>query len=271
MSADTNGRTGLVRWKFAVLVLAVGIPAIALLIVIREARNDAYAAICVSNLAKISHALRVYHDVHGRFPPAYVADTHGRPMHSWRTLILPYLDSLDIDAERIHRQYNFSEPWDSPKNRRLATPVERSRFACPLGDEDGTTRTSYVAIVDDATLWPGADTTTLTGPIESWPDTILVVEVQGLGIEWMEPRDITLEELIDRLNRKTLPNAECGAGVVRFVTACRSIRSFEHTMDIGKLRQLCERNRARRNASLRKRNTGGRAASGTQSGPQHSE
>ena len=37
-----------------------------------------------------------YHDEHGSFPPAYIADASGKPMHSWRVLILPYLDEKGL-------------------------------------------------------------------------------------------------------------------------------------------------------------------------------
>jgi hypothetical protein len=50
-------------------------------------------------------ALRNYHDRYGRFPPAYVADEHGRPTHSWRVLLLPWLDH-----RAIYDRYRFDEP-----------------------------------------------------------------------------------------------------------------------------------------------------------------
>ena len=33
-----------------------------------------------------------YHYECGSLPPAYIADEHGRPLHSWRVLILPYIN-----------------------------------------------------------------------------------------------------------------------------------------------------------------------------------
>src|SRR5687767_14136115 len=46
---------------------------------------------CKNNLKQIALALHNYHDVYGSFPPAYIADKDGRPMHSWRVLLLPYI------------------------------------------------------------------------------------------------------------------------------------------------------------------------------------
>ena len=51
---------------------------------------------------------------YGVLPPAYVADASGRPMHSWRVLILPFLDQ-----QSLYNQYDFREPWDGPHNIKL--------------------------------------------------------------------------------------------------------------------------------------------------------
>src|SRR5262245_60656054 len=79
-------------------------------------------ATCANNLRNISLALCQYHDIHGTFPPAYITDEDGRPMHSWRVLLLPYLDQ-----HSVYRQYRFDEPWDGPNNSALALAVGRLR------------------------------------------------------------------------------------------------------------------------------------------------
>jgi hypothetical protein len=40
----------------------------------------------------IALALHNYHDVYAAFPPAYTVDENGQRLHSWRTLILPWLE-----------------------------------------------------------------------------------------------------------------------------------------------------------------------------------
>ena len=40
--------------------------------------------------------LQDYEQEHGCFPPAYVPDENGRPMHSWRVLSLPYLEEPSL-------------------------------------------------------------------------------------------------------------------------------------------------------------------------------
>ena len=49
-------------------------------------------SICGNNLNQIGLALHNYHDAYGAFPPAMVAAKDGRPMHSWRVLLLPFFE-----------------------------------------------------------------------------------------------------------------------------------------------------------------------------------
>ena len=45
----------------------------------------------MNHLKQIGLAVHIYHDAYGTFPPAYRAENSGRPLLSWRVLILPYL------------------------------------------------------------------------------------------------------------------------------------------------------------------------------------
>src|SRR5438034_4458712 len=49
-----------------------------------------------NNLRQLGIAMHEYHDVHGRFPPAAVYSKDGRPLYSWRVLLLPYLDQSKL-------------------------------------------------------------------------------------------------------------------------------------------------------------------------------
>ena len=71
-------------------------------------------AACGDNLKHIAMALHKYRQANGCFPPAYIADKNGKPMHSWRVLILPYLDQ-----DALYKAYDFTEPWDGPTNKKL--------------------------------------------------------------------------------------------------------------------------------------------------------
>lgn len=154
---------------------------------------------CRNNLKQLGLALHNYHDVWGSFPLAIVADESGTPMHSWRVLLLPYLDQQELYAK-----YRFDEPWDGPNNRKLQHELDDlygAVFQCPT-KRDGPRRstTDYVAVLGPTTFWPDSQPRSLHDFGSSYAKTILLVELRDSNIHWMEPRDITLEELLQRLS-----------------------------------------------------------------------
>ena len=146
---------------------------------------------CVNNLKQIALALHSYHDDYGCLPPAVVCDAEGKPMHSWRVLILPYLARGDI-----YQQYAFSQPWDGPKNRLLASQIPYV-YRCPSAPTAGGAGcfiTNYVVITGPGTLWPGCECGQLDSVRDGIGKTLLVAEWADSDIHWMEPRDLSLPD-----------------------------------------------------------------------------
>ena len=97
-----------------------------------------------------------------RLPPAYVADASGRPMHSWRVLILPFMEGDDHQFQSLYDRYDFAEPWDGPHNIRLLEE-HAARLRLPEPDPPCTAVTSYVAITGPGTMFPGTLRSTSRG------------------------------------------------------------------------------------------------------------
>jgi prepilin-type processing-associated H-X9-DG protein len=146
---------------------------------------------CNNKFKMIVLALQSYRDAYGQFPPACIADESGRPMHSWRVLILPFLEH-----KPLYDAYRFDEPWDGPNNSKLAS-VMLKIYCCPADHYGGsaTCETSYVAVVGPSTAWPGTMSTRLGDIKDGAGNTILLVEVHNSGIPWMEPRDLGFQQL----------------------------------------------------------------------------
>ncbi|MCE5266434.1 MAG: DUF1559 domain-containing protein [Planctomycetaceae bacterium] len=145
---------------------------------------------CANNMKQLALALHSYRQAHGCFPPAYVADKNGKPMHSWRVLILPYLE-----LESLYKQYDFNEPWDGPNNKKLLADCPRA-FACPsdmVANGQVTSETSYVAVVGANAAWQGDKPQTVGNFGDSSFQTIMLVEATDAGIQWTEPRDLSLD------------------------------------------------------------------------------
>ena len=78
--------------KLLAVLGIIGIVICMMLPAVRSAREPARRNQCKSNLKQIALALQGYAQVHGALPPAYTTDADGKPLHSWRTLILPFME-----------------------------------------------------------------------------------------------------------------------------------------------------------------------------------
>jgi Protein of unknown function (DUF1559) len=134
-------------------------------------------------------AVANYHAANGRYPPAFIADESGIPMHSWRVLILPYLEEQDL-----FNRYDFKQPWNSEINLRLATEMPSS-YAFHGEFKPGTVTTNYLAVVGENTVWPGATPRTSDEITDQYSTTIMLVENAGENVHWMEPRDLHADSM----------------------------------------------------------------------------
>jgi hypothetical protein len=129
-----------------------------------------------------------YTETNGHFPPAYQLGPDGKPWHSWRVLILPH-----IDADNVFKRYRFDEPWNGPNNSRLAGEMPKTLMF--HGMELPTATTNYLVVVGKETVWPGATGRKRADMKDDLSTTILIVENNGLGVHWMEPRDLVFDTM----------------------------------------------------------------------------
>jgi hypothetical protein len=139
-------------------------------------------------------AVANYVHEHKQYPPAYLADKHGKPMHSWRVLILPYMEQNDL-----YREYKFNEPWDGPNNRKLASRMPRT-YALHGEERPGNTTTNYLAVVGPETVWRASTGVAADAVKDGMSTTILIVENKGADVHWMEPRDLSFAQMDFTLN-----------------------------------------------------------------------
>jgi prepilin-type N-terminal cleavage/methylation domain-containing protein len=74
-------------------------------------RPAAHSTHSVNNLKQIGLALHGFHDFDLRFPAGATFDAHGRAMHGWQTMILPYVEQGPLFAN-----INLQQPWNGPDN-----------------------------------------------------------------------------------------------------------------------------------------------------------
>lgn len=197
---------------FLLLLIALFLPAV------RSAGPAARRSQCTNNLKQIALALRNYEDVHGALPPAHTVDASGRPLHSWRVLILPFLEQ-----EALYRSIDLSKPWNDPANASAynATP---SVYWCPEMD-DHTNKTAYLAVVGRGSFFLPDHPRRRSEIPNGNPEALTIIEAPPRSaVHWMEPTDA--DELLVfgigpaiRLNHGYGTNSAYVDGSVRFIKA----------------------------------------------------
>jgi hypothetical protein len=138
--------------------------------------------------------------------------------------------------------YDYTEPWNGPKNSKLHLDKTRCyEFQCPSDSNVEPAITNYVAVVGPNTMWPGVKPAKKAAD-GSDNDKILVIEVINSDILWMEPRDLTLEQALDAIQ----PKKGIGIGSyhrdgIHYVTVGGALRTLDRNIDRQSLRKLLVR------------------------------
>lgn len=180
-------------------------------------------SLCNNNLKALGIAMHNYHDIYQSFPPAYVADEEGTPMHSWRVLLLPFLGRQDL-----YNRYDFDEPWDSPNNSLLFS-MTPSEYACPDDMLGGYDQTSYAMIVGPGMLSDGETPTRFADIKDGTSNTLMFVEAHGAGIVWTEPRDLDGATMSFLINTGSVGELQGHLGHVKAVFCDGSIHDLPDT------------------------------------------
>lgn len=148
---------------------------------------------CQDRISNIVIAMYLYHAEHGTFPPAFSLDDDGRPMHSWRVLILPQLG-----LDELYGRIRIEEPWDSEFNSQFheaEIPFYRcDSFRPPLGPG----QSSYSVVLGKKSIFDNTGRgKSITECGRESRDMILVTERLTPGC-WMRPEgELTVDEILD--------------------------------------------------------------------------
>jgi|SRR5579863_7319784 len=202
---------------------------------VRQAREAGRRTSCICNVKNLALACHNYQSQYGVFPPAYIADSQGRPMHSWRVLLLPYLN-----ANELYARYDFAEPWDGPNNIKLldempsvfacpsCNPQPRTMaaglsfsgiFACGIGAPSDSARskfTSYAAVLGPRGIFRGADPVSMDQVTDGLGQTLFIGEVADANIFWTRPEDIDIAAHPKLGDRKGFSSEHPGVVVFSF-------------------------------------------------------
>jgi hypothetical protein len=192
------------QWPIVRLLFVVGIVfvlgALLILPTRRCAREAARRMQCANHLKQIGLALQNYHDTYGALPPAYTVDASGKPLHSWRTLILPF-----NEGKPLYDKIDLSKPWNDPANRAAFDSMPPS-YRCP-SNHVANGKTAYLAIVVPGGCFKPTESRTIASITDGTANTLAVIEAPDeQAVHWMEPRDADEAVISSLFAAKTLPH-----------------------------------------------------------------
>jgi prepilin-type processing-associated H-X9-DG protein len=213
------------------LVGTAGVSIALLLPAVQAAREAARRAQCANNLKQIVLAMHNYHDSRNAFPPLYTVDANGKPLHSWRVLILPF-----IEQAALYQAIRLDEPWDSEHNKQFHDRMP-TIYKCPSNPSGGS---CYSAIAGEGFV-PARNANsmgehTFARIIDGTSNTIAFVEVND-GFNWMAPQgNVTLDELLKGINVGRAGSFHTGGMNIAMFDG--SVRFISNTIDKSILRAL---------------------------------
>jgi hypothetical protein len=141
------------------------------------------------NLTQVLLAMHIYQDIYGHLPPAALYSKDGKPLLSWRVLILPF-----VEERSLYQRFKLDEPWDSPHNIQLLRFMP-SLYAPPMGKASKVPidHTVLQVFVGKGTAFESREGLRLP---EDFPDgasdTLLVVEA-GPPVPWTKPEELNYD------------------------------------------------------------------------------
>jgi prepilin-type processing-associated H-X9-DG protein len=196
---------------------------------------------CCGNLKFMGLAMHNYGQATKYLVPAYCADAAGHPMHSWRVLVLPFLE-----GDEFYSRCRLEEPWDSPHNRALAGGIGfgmdgvHPLYHCPSESSSDNFDATYVTFVGEKAYSPGARPRTFKEITDGLSNTIWLGEMADSGIPWMEPRDLQFDEMSFKIGDRGHPSIRsahpAGGANVSFLDG--SVRWLNENTDSAIIRAL---------------------------------
>ena len=238
MSSDPNNPLAEKKAFLPIVGITVGIFGLVILAYmllppLPPVRTPSLRILCLNNMRQIALATLHYELKNGHFPPSYIADENGRPMHSWRVLLLPHMEQ-----QALYDRYRMDEPWDGPNNSKLHDEIV-SVYRCP-NSSSGEHCTDYVLITGEGTAFENDQPIAVGAITDGSSNTIMITEISGSNIHWMKPQDISLDQFLGLEKTATTPNHKNTRNVALFDGSTHAIGMDVNVEELKKLVMIAD-------------------------------
>ncbi len=103
----------------SILILGLAVGSVWILVpAAKQAFQNRQRSAAMSNIRQIAAALNAYRRLHRFYPTPTVYDSSGKPLYSWRVLILPQLG-----FQSLYDRFQLDQAFDSPTNISLLSQM----------------------------------------------------------------------------------------------------------------------------------------------------
>jgi hypothetical protein len=182
----------------------------------------------MNHLKQLALAMHNYNRVHKNFAPSAIFDKGGKPLLSWRVMLLPFLEQ-----EKLYKEFHLDEPWDSEHNKKL---LERMPDVYHVNNADlKPGETVYVGFTGKGTIFDGHEGIRISDVADGASNTFLFVE-SARPVPWTKPEDLPYDET------KPVPKLGIFTGGFNAALCDGSVRWIKSTVSEKALRALITRN-----------------------------
>jgi hypothetical protein len=225
---EQEGKTLQASARIKVDVANVGV---VLVEAVQKVRESAARAQSSNNLKQIALAMHNYHDAEGRFPPQATYNKNGKPLLSWRVMILPY-----IEQNNLYQRFHLDEPWDSEHNKKLLAMMPKT-YASPQDEKSVKEHmTHYQGFFGKGAFFEGKQGIRIADITDGTSNTIMIVEASK-AVPWTKPEDVPYDPA------KPLPKLGLPGAAGFLAAMCDgSVHRFSHDTAKETLRGAITRN-----------------------------
>jgi hypothetical protein len=155
-----------------------------------------------NNLKQIGLAFHNYAGANNGKVPADIKGPDGKPLLSWRVVILPYME-----GGGLYNKFKLNEPWDSPNNKPLLAQMPQI-YALPSRPAPG--KTHYKMYTGPGTLFSG-NPVMLPGSFQKGTSNMILAVEANQPVDWSKPEDINFRQLADPVFPLLFQNGVCNA------------------------------------------------------------